>query len=89
MPNAQVGAVMMMQGLLPLRLNCPWRAAAAAGMVHSTMLGHSDSAAIGAVQLTARVLRATTSIAAMPAWAPPIERADSLCVALRIDTLIH
>ena len=51
MPNAQVGALIIVQGLLPLRLNYQWRAAATTAMVRSTKLGPTDT--IGAVQLIA------------------------------------
>ena len=44
---------MMLQGLLPLRLNCPWRATAATAMVRSAMLG--PTASIGAVRLAAPI----------------------------------
>jgi hypothetical protein len=47
------------------------------------------TAAIGVVQLAARMLAASTSIAAMPTWTPPTELAGALYVALRIDTLIY
>ena len=89
MPNAQVGVVVIIieQGLLPLRLDCPWRASAASAVVRSALLG--PSATIGAVRLAAPLRAACTLIAAMPTWAPAIERTDSLCVALRIDILIH
>ena len=55
----------MLQGLLPLRLNCPWRAAATAAMVRSTLLG--PSASIGAVRLAAPVRATWPLVAAMPA----------------------
>ena len=85
MPNAQVGAlIIMMQGLLPLRLNCPWRATVMAAMVRSTVSVYR--ATIGAVQLAARMLATSASLASVPAWTPPIERTDSLYVALRINT---
>ena len=77
----------MLQGLLPLRLNCPWRAAAATAMVRSALLG--PSATIGAVRLTAPIRATCTLIAAMPTCTPSVGQADSLSVALRIDTLIH
>ena len=77
----------MLQGLLPLRLNCPWRAAAATAMVRSTMLG--PSAAIGAVRLAAPIRAACSLVAAMPTCTPAFERTGALYVALRIDTLIH
>ena len=77
----------MLQGLLPLRLNCPWRALAAAAMVRSTMLG--PTAAIGAVRLAAPIRAACSLVAALPSWAPTIERTGALYVALRIDPLIH
>ena len=76
-----------MQGLLPLRLNCPWRAAATAAVVRSTVLG--PTATIGAVRLAAPIRATWTLVAAMPACTPTIEQAGSLFVALRIDTLIH
>jgi hypothetical protein len=72
---------------LHLRLNCPWRAAASAAMVRSAM--SVPAAAIGVIQLAARVLAASASIAAMPTCTPTAEPADTLCVALRIDTLIY
>jgi hypothetical protein len=79
---------MMVQGLLPLRLNCPWRASAASAMVRSAMLG--PWASIGAVRLMAPYHATSTSIAVpMPVWTPTFEQSDSLYVALRIDTLIH
>ena len=77
----------MLQGLLPLRLNCPWRATVIAAMVRSSM--SVPAAIIGAVQLAARMLAASTSIAAMPTCTPAIERTAALYVALRIDPLIH
>ena len=77
----------MLQGLLPLRLNCPWRATATTAVVRSAMLGPTST--IGAVRLAAPVRAACSLVAAVPAWPPTIERTDSLCVALRIDTLIH
>ena len=69
----------MLQGLLPLRLNCPWRASAAA-VVRSSV---SVSAAIGAVQLAARALATSTSIAAVPSLATSSGLAGALYVALR------
>ena len=89
MPNAQVGVVVIIieQGLLPLRLDCPWRAFATSAVVRPTMLG--PSATIGAVRLAAPVRATCTLIAPLPTWTPAIERTDSLSVALRIDTLIH
>ena len=63
MPNAQVGAVMMLQGLLPLRLNCPWRASATTAMVRSSMLG--PAATIGAVRLAAPIRATWTLLAAV------------------------
>ena len=78
----------MPQVLWPLRLNCPWRAcAAAAAMVRSTI--SVPAASIGAVQLAASMLATSTSIAALPACTPTFEPTDSLYVALRIDTLIY
>jgi hypothetical protein len=47
------------------------------------------SATIGVIQLAARLLAASSSIAAMPSWTPATEQADALYVALRIDTLIY
>jgi hypothetical protein len=50
------------------------------------------SATIGVEQLAARMLGASTSIAALPTWAPSpaaTERTGPLYVALRIDTLIY
>ena len=76
----------MPQVLWPHRLNCPWRASASAAMVRSPMSG--PAASIGAVQLAARMLATSTSLAAMPAWAPAFEQTEALFVALRIDTLI-
>ena len=85
MPNAQVGAVMMLQGLLPLRLNCPWRVAATTSLVRSTMLG--PSASIGAVQLAAPTLTTSTSLVRVPeGGASAVIRPESVYVALRIDT---
>ena len=77
----------MLQGLLPLRLNCPWRASAAAAVVRSAVLG--PSATIGAVRLAAPFRATCTLIAAVPPWTPAFERTGALYVALRIDTLIH
>ena len=87
MSNAHFGSVRMMQGLLPLRLNCPWRASASAAVVRSSMLG--PAAAIGAVRLAAPSRAPWLLVAALPACTPAVVRTDSLSVALRIDTLIH
>ena len=76
----------MPQVLWPHRLNCPWRASATPAMVRSTL--SVPTATIGAVQLAARMLAASASVAAVPACTPTVERAGSLYVALRIDTLI-
>ncbi len=73
----------MPQVLWPHRLNCPWRATAASAMVRSTM--SVPTATIGAVQLAARMLAASASVAALPTWPPTIELTDSLYVALRIS----
>ena len=73
----------MVQALLARHLDCPWRATASAATVRSTM--SVPPATIGAAPV-----RATSgSIAAMPVCTPTIEQAGSLCVALRIDTLIY
>ena len=77
----------MPKGLLPQRLNCPWRATATAAVVRSTM--SVLVATIGAVRLMVSVRRTYTSVAAIPAWATTTEQTDSLCAALRIDTLIY
>ena len=71
---------------LPPRLSCPWRAGVIAAVVRSTM--SVPSATFGAVQLAARLL-ATSSLAAMPSWAPALGRSEAQYVALRIDTLIY
>ena len=76
----------MQPGLLPHRLYCPWRAAASTAMVRSTLL--VPAATIGAVRLAAPIRAASTSTAALPAWTAATEPTGSLCVALRIDTLI-
>ena len=73
----------MLQGLLPLHLNCPWRATASTAMVRSTML--SPTAAIGAVRLVAPSQATSSSSVPMPLYTPAIARTDSLCVALRIE----
>ena len=77
----------MLQGLLPLRLNCPWRATATTAMVRSSMLG--QSAPIGVVQLVAPPHASSSSTVPLPIWTTTLARSDSLCVVLRIDTLIH
>ena len=74
----------MTQVLWPHRLNCPWRAAAATAMVRSTI--PVTGATIGAVQLAARMLASSTSIAmAAKAFSPAVGQADTLYVALRIS----
>ena len=73
----------MLQGLLPLHLNCPWRVAAASAVVRSSMLG--PTAAIGAVRLAAPIRAACTFLASMPTCSPTVEPTGALCVALRID----
>jgi hypothetical protein len=70
----------MLQGLLPLRLNCPWRASATSAVVRSAV--SVPSAAIGAVQLAARELATSTSIA-VPSLATSSGLAGALFVALR------
>ncbi len=65
------------------RLNCPWRATAAAAMVRSTM--SVPTATIGAVRLVALSRASSTSTASMPTWATAPERAETLCVASRIN----
>ena len=86
MMNSKVGVLPQALVLLHLPLNCPWRASAAAAMVRSSM--SVPSASIGVLQLAARMLAASSSVAAMPAWSPTSEQSESLYVALRIDTLI-
>ena len=71
----------MLQGLLPLRLNCPWRAPAPSPMVRSAV--SVPTAAIGAVQLPSRELANSTSIAAVPSLATSSGLAGALFVALR------
>jgi len=73
----------MQQGLLPHRLNCPWRAAAAAAVVCSSM--SAPTAAIGRVPLVISSHGAWASIAAQQRCIATNGRTDSLCVALRID----
>ena len=70
-------------GLLPPRLNCPWRATAAAALVRSTM--SIPSATIGAVRLVALSRASSTATASIPTWATTPERAETLCVASRIN----
>ena len=77
----------MPRELLHLRLSCLWRASAITAMVRSSM--SVPSATIGAVQLAARMLAASTSIVAMLTCTPTFEQAEALFVALRIDTLIR
>ena len=77
----------MPKGLLPQRLNCPWRATATAAMVRSTV--SVPMASIGAVRLMVSVRGTFSSIAAMPSWTTTTERAEALCAALRINTLIY
>ena len=72
--------------LLPLPLNCPWRATAPTAMVRSSL--SVPTAAIGVIQLAPRLLAASTSGAAVPACTPATEHSATLYVALRIDTLI-
>ena len=55
-------------------------------MVRSTM---SEAATIGVLQLAARMLASSTSVAALPSWVTSTEITASLYVALRIDTLIY
>ena len=66
---------------------CPWRATVITAMVRSTM--SVPTATIGVIQLAARMLATSSSIAAMPSCSPTIEQSASLYVALRIDTLIY
>jgi hypothetical protein len=87
MPNAQVGVLTQALVLLHRPLNCPWRASAAAALVRSTL--SVPAAAIGVIQLAARMLATSASVAALPACSPPAERAEALFAALRIDTLIR
>jgi len=55
-------------------------------MVWSAMV--VPTASIGAVRLVVLILATLASIAALPALTPTTERAGTLFVALRIDTLI-
>ena len=76
----------MQQGLLPLRLNFPWRATASAAMAGSALLG--STAAIGAVRLAAPAAHArstSTLQLRVPLFSPKVEVTDTLCVVLRID----
>ena len=87
MPNAQVGPVRMLQGLLPLRLNCPWRAPATTAMVRSSSTLLGTKAAIGAVPLVApaQALSTSTVPVPVPLCSPKVARKVTLCVALRIS----
>ena len=87
--SVQAGAATILILPVPLlpRLSCPWRATAATAVVRSAML--VTAATVGAVRLAAPIRATSTSSAAMPTWAATPEQAGSLCVALRIDTLIH
>ena len=70
-------------GLLPPRLNCPWRATASAAMVRSTV--SVPAATIGAVRLVALTRASSSSTTAMPTWSTTAERTEPLCVASRIN----
>ena len=73
----------MQQVLLPLRLNCPWRAGAAPPVVRSAILGLT--ATIGAVRLVAPSHADSCSTVLMPFYSTSFARVDTLCVALRIS----
>ena len=81
------GPAPTLQALWARRLNCPWRVTASTAMVGSAM--SVPTATIGVIQLAARMLATSSSIAAMPTFSPTAEQPESLYVALRIDTLIY
>ena len=72
--------------LLPPRLNYQLRATAASVLVRSTI--SVPTAATGVVQLAVSIRASSTSIAVVPLSFPATELSDSLCAALRIDTLM-
>ena len=76
---------MMLQGLLPLRLNYLGRASALAAMVRSSKLG--QAATIGAVRLVAPTHAPSSSTVAMPTCSANFAGADSLCVVLKISKI--
>ncbi len=87
MPNDQVGAVIIVQGLLPLRLNCPWLAAATTVMARSMKLG--QTATIGAVQFIATCHCTLPSTVLMPSWPTTFAGSGGLYVALRISPFVR
>jgi len=64
-PNVQVGAVIILPELLPLRLNCPWQTTAATAMVRSTVW--IPSAAMDQVPWMIPTRSACSSSTALPA----------------------